>query len=208
MDLPIKNCRKCYLLNPQNNSFQCQGNVEYIFGEEIYISFENFNLNKAQLYDQSILFYDAVNGLVTCTCDLLDFKPCEKKENRVKALCLIKEVQNAVNRHEDFRLSLSLAISLDFIRPGAKKMEMISAMTTNISAGGLYFITAEQLPVPVFQLRFSHNILPFIFQARILREEQLEYNQFGYGCRFENLSSNAESALRGYIFQMETLHKR
>lgn len=208
MDLPIKNSRKCYLLNSENDSFQCQGIVEYIFGEEIYITFEQLSTKQTQLYDQSILFYDAINGLVTCTCDLLDLKPSIEKKNRLKALCMIKDVQNTVNRHEDFRLSLSIAISLDFVRPGAKKSEMISAMTSNISAGGLYFITAERLPVSVFRVRFYHNILPFVFQARVLREEQLEYNQFGYGCRFENLSPNAESALRGYIFQMETLHKR
>ena len=121
MDLPIKNCRKCYLLNPENESFQCQGNVEYIVGEEIYISFEHLSTAQTQLYDQSILFYDAVNGLVTCTCDLLDLKPSGEKKNLIRALCLIKDVQNTVNRHEDFRLTLSLAISLNFIRPGGEK---------------------------------------------------------------------------------------
>lgn len=205
--LPIKNCRKCYLLHPRNNSFLCQANVEFSGDEEITLSFTDWNPRKKSICGQAVLFYDSVNGLVTCTCDLLDIRPDPEKKGYHKALCRIQSIQDLVNRHEDFRLSISLSIRVTYSDAQGKKPVTVDGITTNLSAGGLYFITAEPLPVPSFQIRFYHNILPFVFQARVLRKNELGNKRFGYGCCFENLSSNAESMLRGYIFQMESRHK-
>lgn len=208
MDLPIKNCRKCHILQSKNGSLLCEAKVIFTQSNEIKLAFRGWKPTLKSTYKLPVVFYDSVNGLVTCSCTLCEIQPVEESSGYFHALCKIQAVHDLMDRHEDFRLPISLTVTLTYVDPVTGTTQNTGGVTVNISAGGIYVITAMKLPVKFFRISFYADILPIIPLAKVLREEPLENGSFGYGCRFENLSPGYESLLRGYIFQMETQHKR
>lgn len=208
MNLPIKSCRKCHILQSKNGSLLCEARVNFTTENEIELIFQGWKPSLRSTYKLPVIFYDSVNGLVSCSCTLCEIQPLEEKSGYYHALCKIQAVHDLLDRHEDFRLPISLTVTLTFVDPESGQTRDEGAITCNISAGGVYIITAQELPVTSFRISFNANILPISPWAKILRKEKLENGSFGYGCRFEHLSAASESLLRGYIFQMETHHIR
>lgn len=113
------------------------------------------------------------------------------------------------NRRADFRLSLSLPINISYIDPQTKRTRNISCHTNNLSVGGLFLITQQQLPPSLhFIIRFRNRELPFAPQATILMERKNDDGTYGYACKFENCSEEFEGQVRGYLFRQETLQRR
>lgn len=203
----IKNCRKCHILDSQNGSPLCEADVFVRKTDEFELIFSGWKPNLKSVYKQPVIFYDSVNGLVTCSCNLCEIRPVTEKSGYYHALCRIESVQDLMDRHEDFRIKLSLAVTINYMdEHGRTKNTM--GLTRNISAGGVYLITAEKLPARDIIIHFIQDVLPISPRAAILREELLDNGKFGYGCRFMQLSPYTESLLRGYIFQMETIHRK
>lgn len=207
MNKLIKSCRKCHILDSQNGSPLCEADVFVTQSDEIQLTFSGWKPDLKKTYKQPVIFYDSVNGLVTCSCNLCEIRPVTEKSGYYHAICLIESVQDLMDRHEDFRLSLSLAVTINYIDEH-RHTKSTMGLTKNISAGGVYLITAERLPSKDIVIHFIQDVLPISPRAAVLREELLENGKYGYGCRFVQLSPYTESLLRGYIFQMETIHRR
>ncbi len=113
------------------------------------------------------------------------------------------------NRRADFRLTLSLPISISFIDPKTRRTRRITCHTNNLSVGGLFIITKQQLPASLhFIVRFQTRELPFAPQAFILMERRIDGENYGYACKFENISEEIEGQIRGYLYRQETLQRR
>lgn len=207
MDSLLKNCRKCHILSSQNGSLLCEADVSFTRTGDILLTFSGWKPKLKSVYKQPVIFYDSVNGLVTCSCNLCEIRPVTENSGYFYADCQIESVQDLMDRHEDFRLKLSLAVTISYIDSSGRRKNTMG-LTENISAGGVYLIAAEKLAVKDIVVHFLQDVLPISPRAEILREELLDNGKFGYGCRFIQLSPYAESLLRGYIFQMETIHRK
>ena len=208
MDLSIKNCRKCHILDPQTGAMLSEAAVSYTRENEIYHTFPGWELVMEEAYLMPVVFFDSINGLVTCNCSICQIEPVIDKKGDYHGFCHILSVKNTADRHEDFRLPLTITVNMSYIDPETGRSGGIGGVTSNISAGGVYIIAAQKLPVQVFYTHFQHNVLPIAPQTRVLRTEPLSNGKYGYGCCFEDLSSYTESLLRRFIFHMESIHKK
>ena len=158
-----------------------------------------------------VIFYDPVNGLVTCKCRLSASVTLPGGE-----LCSLRcEVQNRLatrQRRQDVKVPVQLNVMIHVsFEPGdtVRVPELgYPATIENISAGGVFIRTA--LPLAVgrriwFNLRQTGEELTL--SAQVLRVEnptiQAGRGAYGYGCRFVNLLSRQETLLRSFVFQEE-----
>ena len=159
-----------------------------------------------------VLFYDPVNGLVTCKCRLSTSVTLPGGE-----LCSLRcEVQDrlaARQRRQDVKVpvQISVMIHASFLPGDTVQLPDIGcpAVIDNISAGGVYFRMNTALPVGR-KIWFSTRQFgeELTLSAQILRVEriQTQANQpemYGFGCKFINLLSRQETLLRSFVFQEE-----
>ena len=159
-----------------------------------------------------VLFYDPVNGLVTCKCRLSLPIVLPGRE-----LCSLRcEVQNRLasrQRRQDVKVSVQINVMIhSSFEPGdtVRVPELgYPAVIDNISAGGVYLRTS--LPLAVGR-RIWFTIRPageeMTLSAQVLRIERAagkpgQGRMFGYGCKFINLLSRQETILRSFVFQEE-----
>ena len=159
-----------------------------------------------------VIFYDPVNGLVTCKCRLSTAVTLPGGE-----LCSLRcEIQNRLasrQRRQDVKVPVQLNVMIHTsFQPGDRiRVPELGYPATieNISAGGAYIRTS--LPMAVnrrlwFSLQQPGEELTL--SAEVLRVERVRSQpghgeMFGYGCRFINLLSRQETLLRSFVFQEE-----
>ena len=158
-----------------------------------------------------VIFYDPVNGLVTCKCRLSNSVTLPGGE-----LCSLRcEVQNRLasrQRRQDVKVPVEINVMIHSSYQAGDTVRVpelgYPATIDNISAGGVYMRTT--LPLAVgrrvwFNLRQTGEELTL--SAQILRVEnatsQPGHRVFGYGCKFVNLLSRQETLLRSFVFQEE-----
>ena len=83
--------------------------------------------------------------------------------------------------------------------------QAFSGTVQNISAGGIFLVTAQPLKVGArfwFDYRFEGEKCQI--KAKILRVKPMT-GGYGYGCQFVGLSKEAEAAVRKFVYtkQME-----
>ncbi|MCI9443140.1 MAG: PilZ domain-containing protein [Oscillospiraceae bacterium] len=159
-----------------------------------------------------VIFYDPVNGLVTCKCRLSTAVTLPGGD-----LCSLRcEVQDRLasrQRRQDVKVKVQINI---MIHPTAMPGDTFRvpelgypATIDNISAGGVYLRTG--LPLEPgrrlwFNLRQTGEELTL--SAQVLRTEKAACapgsgKMFGYGCKFVNLLTRQETLLRSFVFQEE-----
>ena len=159
-----------------------------------------------------VIFYDPVNGLVTCKCRLSAPVTLPGGE-----LCSLRcEVQNrlaARQRRQDVKVPTQIHVMMHTTAMKDDPMPVpeigFPAVIDNISAGGLYFRMNTPLQVGRrvwFAMRQTGEEMTL--SAQILRVERGAAQQgqsevYGYGCKFVNLLSRQETLLRSFVFQEE-----
>lgn len=159
-----------------------------------------------------VIFYDPVNGLVTCKCRLSTSVTLPGGE-----LCSLRcEVQDrlaARQRRQDVKVPVQINVMIHVSsQPGDtfRVPELgYPATIDNISAGGVYLRTALEMEPGRrvwFSMRQTGEELTLTVQ--LLRKERVlaqpgRGEMFGYGCKFVNLLSRQETLLRSYVFQEE-----
>ncbi len=159
-----------------------------------------------------VIFYDPVNGLVTCKCRLSAAIVLPGKE-----LCSLRcEIQNRLTsrqRRQDVKVPVQINVMIhSSFEPGdtVRVPELgYPATIENISAGGVYLRTT--LPLAVgrrvwFSLRQTGEEMTL--SAQVLRIERAagrpgQGRMYGYGCKFVNLLTRQETLLRSFVFQEE-----
>lgn len=203
----LKTCRKAEIYDP-SDTLLCVSEVFCDLSNKIWVSvapdfpwedFEYFN----------ITFFDPVAGLVHSQCTLNS--PQETSEERTSLLCTVLEIQDSQQRRQDLKIPLEIDLEISCSQKPVGLPESISAVTRNISAGGVYFICQYRLPeqtVVDFELKGASK--PLVLSAVILRSEELPLQrnvpQYGHGCQYINLKPRTESALRNYIFRKQREH--
>lgn len=163
-----------------------------------------------------VVFYDPVLGRVTCRCRLSAAIPLPGGE-LCSLRCEVQEQLAQEQRRQDVKIELGQNVMLHAaFQPGdpVRAPDIgVPATIVNISAGGVYLQSA--LPLTTgrrvwFDFQIANEKLTL--SAQILRVDSTSISQnkilYGYGCRFINMLSRHESALRSFIFQEERRQRR
>lgn len=146
-----------------------------------------------------IRFYDPTLGVVRCRCRL--FSPVTAGGMRTYR-CEVLEQLSQIQRREDIKIPLNIPVTTDYLGM------LYSSSIENISAGGVYLVSALTAPVgDRLSFLFPKTVPSIPLTAKILRADpRVAPNgrtTFGYGCRFVGLNLTQESLLRSFIFQEE-----
>ena len=156
------------------------------------------------------IFYDSTAGLVHCRCQL---RP-HGNEGDVKSCSFtITEVLETIQRRQDLKVPTNAEIEISAVQMASASAApppkgAFTAVTENLSAGGVYFVCQYALPVDSeVHFELKEGPTPIELTAVVLRQEELppkkRLPRFGHGCRFINLKPAAESGLRSYIFRCQ-----
>ena len=162
-----------------------------------------------------IVFYDPVLGVLTCRCELS--APLDLPDHMTSYRCEILERLNQEQRRQDVKIPLGATIMLHAVyQPGdASRVPEagVPATIVNISAGGVY-LRAPLLLEKGRRVWFDFQIggENLTISAQVLRSENASLNKnqllYGYGCKFINMLSKHEAALRSFIFQQQRQQRR
>lgn len=212
--MELTNCRKAEIYD-LSDQLICEAEVTRA-------SFEGYRLivprdfelkEKTELYH--IVFFDSAAGLIHTVCVLGD--PLNISKEQQSIMCMVREERGNNQRRSDLKVAAEVMIDVSCIRrpntpppqPQPRLPAHIPAKTANISAGGVYFSCGVSLPVGAHvQFQLHEASRPLLLTAKILRVDVLEplsdgTPQYGYGCQYIYMKSQAEAELRSYIFRKE-----
>lgn len=164
-----------------------------------------------------VVFYDPVLGRVTCRCRLSASLPLPGGE-LCSLRCEILEQLSQEQRRQDVKIPLEMTVMLHVVyQPGDVSRVPESGVPSaivNISAGGVYLrapLLLDKGRRVWFDFQLGGETLTL--SAQILRRENAALNnnhqlQYGYGCKFINMLSKHEAALRSFIFQQQRQQRK
>ncbi len=235
MEVDLLNCNKADIYSA-SGPLLCNARVHWD-SAGFYLLLEvpaDFPLDEEAEYP--ILFYDPAAGLVHSHCKLKAHSKTE--DGDLALSCTVLDVIQTIQRRQDLKVPATAQIEVSVVTmPRAahdKQVPLVSeiavsvtnslgedeqdllppknasftALTQNLSAGGVYFICPYALPVDT-EVRFElhEGPKPIELTAVVLRTEALppykKQPRFGHGCRFITLKPVAESGLRSYIFRCQ-----
>lgn len=210
----LEKCKKADILD-KTGALICQGRVSVgRSGEVLLVIPRSATYKSNSIY--RVTFYDPVLGLVTCRCRLSAPLPLPGGE-LCSLRCEIQEQIRQEQRRQDVKIPLKTNIMLhaayqpkDPVHPPEIG---VPATIGNISAGGVYLRTS--LPLPKGRrvwFDFQIGAEKLTLSAQVVWMENVLTNPgqivYGYGCKFVNLLSRHEAALRSFIFQEERRQRR
>lgn len=159
-----------------------------------------------------VIFYDPVNGLVTCKCRLST--PVTLPGGDLCSLrCEVLDRLAVRQRRQDVKVPVHINVMIhsNFLPGDTVQIPPLGypASIENISAGGVYLRMSLRLEPGRrvwFAMRQTGEELTLA--AQLLRVERVpsqpgQGEMFGYGCKFVNLLSRQETLLRSFVFQEE-----
>lgn len=150
-----------------------------------------------------IVFYDPLEGLVTCRCLLSAPLVTDDRQHR-SFRCQVLDKLSQQQRREDVKISLTSKVTVTQETP-ERTLEAPGTIY-NISAGGIYLVTSLNLkPGDQFFFYFHDAGGTIPLTAEVLRIE-IRYDRYsrpvkGYGCRFVDLAPMYELQLRSFVFK-------
>ncbi len=207
----FEKCKKAEVLD-KSGALVCQCRVSVGHSGAILLVIPRAAVYKANT-NYRVVFYDPVLGRVICRCRLSAALPLPGGE-LCSLRCEVLEQLIQDQRRQDVKIPLGMNVMLhatyqpgDPIEPSSLG---IPATIVNISAGGVYLRTSLLLNVGRrvwFDFAEPGNRNAMTLSAQVLRTEDASLSQnqilYGYGCKFVNLLSRHEAALRSFIFQQQ-----
>ena len=209
----LQNCTKAEVYD-SNGALLCPATVQSGPMDSILvITPDSLDHREHDLF--RIVFYDPVLGVLTCRCELS--APLDLPDHMTSYRCEILERLNQEQRRQDVKIPLGATIMLHAVyQPGdASRVPEagVPATIVNISAGGVY-LRAPLLLEKGRRVWFDFQIggENLTLSAQVLRSENASLNKnqllYGYGCKFINMLSKHEAALRSFIFQQQRQQRR
>lgn len=182
----------------------------------IGLIFEEEDMDKVNT-ESVIVFYDSVQGLVTCKCRLSGRVKINGDESGeignaiYKVPCLIDELIGIEQRRRDLKVRVSIPVTLETADADGK-VTHIAAKVKDISAGGMGLEAAVELKESqIFSLLFETDSDCTRLKACILWVEKISGENeppcYRYGSRFFDMTTYQESMVRRFTF-LEQLKRR
>lgn len=212
--MKFHHCRKANIYST-HKVLLCEAAVSDLTDDTATLTMENA-IGDILRTEVLVTFLDSQRGLVTCFCHLSDYRESFKEDGSVicTVRCEISKETEALERRNDLKVSLDITARAHFQELNSTQ-KTANIRILDLSAGGLFCISKQYwTPGQIFIFPFWAN--NFSLTAEILRQQPPDtYNPtlteeglYGYGCRFIDLSSARESALRAYIFRRDLLCNR
>ena len=184
--------------------------------ESMALIFEEEDMDKVNT-ESVIVFYDGIQGLVTCKCSLsarvkvVGDEMGDLGRAIYKVPCRIDELIGVEQRRIDLKVRVSIPVVLE-TADELGKVTHIPAKLKDISAGGIGFESQSKLKEnQIFSFEFETDTGNTRLKASVLwiREvaEKGEEPFYRYGSRYFGLSTYQESMIRKFTFQ-EQLKRR
>ena len=191
----FKNCDSCLVYGSDRKPL-CRARVSEVKEDVLKLYFNTPKLRNARL-KTIVDFYDEQKGLVRCLCEvILKINPGFFDTGEPwMADCTVIKVYEEFQRQKDVRVKVK--ISSEFVLSDGS---YVAGTIQNISAGGLYFITARQLNRGdrfIFVHKFKTDLCKV--EARVLRVQE-QYGGYGYGCQFMGLTPQVEADIRSFVY--------
>lgn len=202
--------------------YLCDAAVSHIEEDSAILTVNKLNTNQL-LTEAHVTFFDSSKGLVTYSCEFTEFQKSMRTANAdlLFTRCTAIEQLSVMQRRNDIKVSVNIPVTLSAKIEG-KTQSDIAATIWNISAGGIFLTSHQQLRVgDIVDFHFFHPDLPTVpLHAEILRIQEHRHLRkiigsaakdtelIGYGCRFSRLPSRAESQIRNYVFRQDLIHRR
>lgn len=211
----FEKCKKADVIE-KTGALICQARVSVGHSGEVLLVIPRAAAYKPNsLY--RVVFYDPVLGRVTCRCRLSASLSLPGGE-LCSLRCEILEQLNQEQRRQDVKIPLEMTVMLHVVyQPGDVSRVPESGVPStivNISAGGVYLrapLTLDKGRRIWFDFQIGEETLTL--SAQILRRENAALSskhqlQYGYGCKFINMLSKHEAALRSFIFQQQRQQRK
>lgn len=211
----FEKCKKADIIE-KTGALICQARVSVGHSGEVLLVIPRAAAYKPNsLY--RVVFYDPVLGRVTCRCRLSASLPLPGGE-LCSLRCEILEQLNQEQRRQDVKIPLEMTVMLHVVyQPGdvSRVPESgVPATIVNISAGGVYLrapLALDKGRRVWFDFQIGGETLTL--SAQILRRENAALSSnhqlhYGYGCKFINMLSKHEAALRSFIFQQQRQQRK
>ncbi|MBE7720295.1 PilZ domain-containing protein [Lacrimispora indolis] len=178
--------------------------------------FEEEDMDKVNT-ESVIVFYDGIQGLVTCKCRLSGRVKISGDESGeignaiYKVPCQIDELIGVEQRRRDLKVRISFPVTLETADADGK-VTHITAKVKDISAGGIGFESAVELKeAQIYSFLFETDSGCTRLKGSILWVKKLsnenEPPRYRYGSRFFDMTSYQESMVRRFTF-LEQLKRR
>ena len=202
--MKLRDCEMCLVYGTDNKPLS-RARVESDRNGTIHLYFSNYKLRSVR-FQTYVDFYDLQQGLMRTWCELVIRKNSQNSMGEPwMADVEVLEVVDVFQRQADLRVRVH--ISTEFTTSDG---QFFTGTIKNISAGGIFVVTSQAIAVGVrasFSHRFDGEMLNL--RAKILRVKKSVSGGFGYGCQFFDLTPEAETTIRKFVFskQMEKLKK-
>lgn len=204
----LKRCRKATIYDDEKNLL-CQVNVFLDEEENIRISTpEEFDEHIQETFE--VVFFDPVIGLIPCRCALSE--PETLSNQVISFKCSVLERREQIQRRMDIKVPVEIDILMrtDGIVGGTIETGDggYIAKMTDISAGGTFLVSKMWIEKgALIDFEFTETKAPIDLTVEVLRVMEQTDEQgnrtYGHGCRFFELSRNAETMLRNFVYQRE-----
>ncbi len=216
----LKSCKKAAIFGQDEKELICEALVRNIDGDSLVliVSGDYFDNLSSEM---DITFFDELKGLVTIFCSLSNPKRYLEGDKYFHSLdCKLVQEVSVLQRRADIKADVHLPVKIvipsqvdipeNFV--GIEKrgdLTSVKATAFNLSAGGIFI--KSNFPYPASETMRVFLILghekTVDLNLDILRIEKPDPDAkdqvFGYGCRFINISSSNESAIRSYVFRAQ-----
>ena len=211
----LEKCKKAEILE-KTGALLCQARVSVGHSGEILLVIPRSATYKANS-TYRLVFYDPVLGRVTCRCRLS--APLPLPGGTLCSLrCEVMEQLAQEQRRQDVKVPLDMTVMLHAVyQPGdTSRMPEAGVPSTivNISAGGVY-LRAPLMMDKGRRVWFDFQIdrENVTLSAQVLRRDNAALSSnhqihYGYGCKFINMLSKHEAALRSFIFQLQRQQRK
>jgi len=184
--------------------------------DNMALIFEEEDMDKVNT-ESVIVFYDGIQGLVTCKCSLsarvkvVGTETGDLGRAIYKVPCRIDELIGVEQRRIDLKVRVSIPVMLETADELGKVIHL-PAKLKDISAGGLGFESLEKLKEnQIFSFMFETDAGDIRLKASVLWVREVTENGeepfYRYGSRYFGLSAYQESMVRKFTFQ-EQLKRR
>ncbi len=224
--MSLKLCSKAAIYDNDGDTILCQASVRDVDGNTATLVFDENDIEILES-EMIITFYDDVLGLITYNCQLAAGKKFIDKDRKYKQAlkCVLGEQLSVLQRRSDIKVHVDIPVRL-LIPPtvelppefseGEKHRGATIVVGTafDLSAGGLFLHTLCDIPeessfsilLPVSSDKAIE--LDVTMLRKVPPEENAENKNFGYGCKFVNMSSSTETTIRSFVFRQQMLNRK
>lgn len=213
--MKLQHCNKAQIYNLENELI-CEADVIGDVESTATLRFHE-SCDDILRTEVNVQFLDGTQGLVSCLCRLSEYEEDldpMAQDITSTVTCTILSQNNVVQRRQDIKVSVHIETEASFINE-KDDLEIVEITIKDISAGGLFCVSKQLWEAhQIFAIKLFDTKIPI--DVQVLRVQSPDSNgtqkegnsDYGYGCKFVNLSRAAEAALRKFVFQQDLQKKR